>query len=87
LLGSLPDSAPRLDQIASLLQRDRGRITLDTVKAALRDHTLGAAGICRHEPGRPMKTIASIIAEPDKGLLHVARGNPCENEYVAYSVE
>jgi hypothetical protein len=34
-----------------------------------------------------MKTIASIIAEPDKGLLHVARGNPCENEFVAYSVE
>jgi isopenicillin-N N-acyltransferase-like protein len=57
------------------------------VKMALRDHTLGTAGICRHEPGRPMKTIASIIAEPDKGLLHVARGNPCENEYVAYSVE
>ncbi len=87
LLPSLPDSASRLDRMSGLLHRERGRIALDTVKAALRDHSLGEAGICRHEPGRPMKTIASIIAEPDTGLLHVARGNPCENEYVAYSVE
>jgi hypothetical protein len=34
-----------------------------------------------------MKTIASIIADPDQGRLHVARGNPCENPYVAYAVE
>lgn len=34
-----------------------------------------------------MKTVASIIAEPDAGRLHVARGNPCRSEYVAYDVE
>jgi hypothetical protein len=34
-----------------------------------------------------MKTIASIIAEPDARRLHVARGNPCESDYVTYDVE
>jgi isopenicillin-N N-acyltransferase-like protein len=87
LLASLPDSEHRLRRMTSLLERQHGRITLDTVKQALRDHDGGPPAICRHEPDRPMKTIASIIAQPDAGRLHVARGNPCETEYVAYSVE
>ncbi|MBI3971669.1 MAG: hypothetical protein HY332_10315 [Chloroflexi bacterium] len=87
LLGSLPDSAARLARMSALVDEARGQITLETMQRFLRDHDLGPAGICRHEPERPMKTIASIIAEPDRGLLHVARGNPCENAYVAYSVE
>jgi hypothetical protein len=33
-----------------------------------------------------MKTIASVIAEPEHGRLHVTRGNPCETEYVVYSL-
>ena len=87
LLSSLPDSAPRLDRMTQQLHTARGEITLEHVKAALRDHTLGPDGICRHEPDRPMRTIASIIAEPRAGRLHVARGNPCENDYVTYSAE
>jgi isopenicillin-N N-acyltransferase-like protein len=86
LLSSLPDSAARLERMTSLLREAHGRITLDTIKQSLRDHDGGAAGICRHEPQRPMKTIASIIAEPEHGRLHVARGNPCEREYVVYSL-
>jgi isopenicillin-N N-acyltransferase-like protein len=87
LLQSLPDSQHRLDRMTALLRASSGRITLDTVQAALRDHDGRPASICRHEPHRPVKTIASIIAEPDQGRLHVARGNPCENDNVAYSVE
>jgi isopenicillin-N N-acyltransferase-like protein len=87
LLASLPDSEHRLARMTSLLGAARGAITVDTMKACLRNHDDGPASICRHEPQRPMKTIASMIADPDAGLLHVARGNPCENDYVAYSVE
>lgn len=87
LLRSLPDSQPRLERMRSLLRAERGRITLDTIKRCLRDHDGVPTAICRHEPDRPMKTIASIIAGPDQGRLHVARGNPCENAYVVYSVE
>jgi isopenicillin-N N-acyltransferase-like protein len=87
LLGSLPDSAARLARMRALLRAAHGKITLETIKRSLRDHDGGPAAICRHEPDRPMKTIASIIADPDQGRLHVARGNPCENPYVAYAVE
>jgi isopenicillin-N N-acyltransferase-like protein len=86
LLDSLPDSAARLDRMRVLLRTARGRITLDRVKSALRDHTGGPPSICRHEADRPMKTIASIIAEPEHGRLHVTRGNPCETEYTTYSL-
>jgi isopenicillin-N N-acyltransferase like protein len=87
LLGSLPDSAPRTERLQALLAARRGAITLHTVQQALRDHEGGETAICRHEPGRPMQTIASIIAEPGQGRLHVARGNPCQRDYVTYSVD
>lgn len=87
LLTSLPDSTARLSRMVGLLAAGHGKITLETVKDALRDHEDLPGAICRHEPERPMKTIASIIAEPDAGRLHVARGNPCRSEYVAYDVE
>ena len=86
LLESLPDSAARLERMRRLLRAQHGHVTLDTVKRALRDHDGGPQAICRHEPDRPMKTIASIIAEPEPGRLHVTRGNPCETEYVVYSL-
>ena len=86
LLESLPDSAARLERMRGLLRAEHGRITLETVKRCLRDHDGGATAICRHEPERPMKTIASIIAEPEQGRLHVTRGNPCETEYTVYSL-
>jgi isopenicillin-N N-acyltransferase-like protein len=87
LLGSLPDSVPRWARMRALLLAEHGRITLETVQRCLRDHEGGPGAICRHDPARPMQTIASIVAEPDEGRLHVARGNPCEHHYVAYSVE
>jgi hypothetical protein len=69
-----------------LLRAEHGRVTLETVKGALRDHDGGETAICRHELERPMKTIASIIAEPEHGRLHVTRGNPCETDYAVYSL-
>ena len=90
LLDSLPDSPSRSERMRALLLAEHGRITLETVKRCLRDHS-GPEGpegaICRHEPQRPMKTIASIIAEPDAGRLHVTRGNPCAGEYTTYSLD
>jgi isopenicillin-N N-acyltransferase like protein len=86
LLGSLPDSETRQRRMHTLLSAAHGHITVDTLKRCLRDHDGGEAAICRHEPARPMETIASIIAEPEHGRLHVARGNPCETEYVTYQL-
>lgn len=86
LLSSLPDSGARLSRMRRLMGQARSHITLDSMKGFLQDHDGGPSAICRHEPDRPMKTIASIIAEPDHGRLHVSAGNPCETEYMTYSL-
>ena len=43
-----------------------------------------AKSICRHQNGYPKasKTTLSLIVEPARGCMHVALGNPCENEYI-----
>ena len=84
LLSSMPDSAIRNQRMADLLNQQKGRITLDTLKAALADHAGAPTGICRHQDN--VVTIASIIAEPGAGRLHVAAGNPCEAGFVTYSL-
>jgi hypothetical protein len=33
------------------------------------------------------KVIASVIAQPEEGLLHVSHGHPCENPYVTYRLD
>jgi hypothetical protein len=51
---------------------------------ALADHKGWPTSICRHQSD--VETIASLIAEPDQGRLHVAAGNPCKTEFVTYSL-
>ena len=58
LLALLPDSAVRVPRMEGLLRSDRGRIALDTLKAALSDHAGAPRAICRHEDG--VRTIASL---------------------------
>jgi hypothetical protein len=50
----------------------------------LADHDGYPASICRHEPS--FATIASLVAEPDHGRLHVAAGNPCQHAAVTYQL-
>jgi isopenicillin-N N-acyltransferase-like protein len=52
--------------------------------AMLADHDGYPVSICRHESR--LKSIASLVAEPDQGRLHVAVGNPCEHEFVTYQL-
>ena len=84
LLAALPDSACRAARMNGLIDGQHGRLTLDALKAILSDHDGHPASICRHE--ERMVSIASLIAEPDHGRLHVAVGNPCANDYVAYAL-
>ncbi|MBS0207250.1 MAG: hypothetical protein JSS49_30605 [Planctomycetes bacterium] len=89
---SLPDSFPRQDRMQELVHSRLGQLTVDELKRILSDHAGHPVSICRHphsghdDPILPSsgRTVASIIAEPDCGRLHVARGNPCEATYVTY---
>jgi isopenicillin-N N-acyltransferase-like protein len=80
---SLPDSFQRLPRIRTLVKEKQGSITLDDMKRIMSDHANHPASICRHTDD--MKTVASLIAEPEHGRLHVSAGNPCEGSWAAYA--
>jgi isopenicillin-N N-acyltransferase-like protein len=92
--ASVPDSFPRLDRVRSLVAARFGRLTVAEMGRILADHEGEPTSICRHPhagPDHPSvsargRTVASLIAEPAVGRMHVARGNPCRAEYVAYEL-
>jgi len=60
-------------------------------QALLRDHANAPLSICAHwnddDPSLDQSvTTASMIWEPAEGAVHVAVGQPCEHEYVTYSL-
>jgi isopenicillin-N N-acyltransferase like protein len=67
-------------------------VTVEDLKRFLADHEGQPPSICRHPhdgPEHPSvsargRTIASLIAEPAAGRLHVSRGNPCQAAYATY---
>ncbi len=91
---SLPDSFPRLSRMQELLESRLGRLTVEDLKGFLSDHAGYPTSICRHphdgvdDPMLPSsgRTAASLIAEPDRGRLHVSRGNPCETAFATYQL-
>ncbi len=86
LLDDLPDSKPRYRRIRSLVQQDYGALGVDKMKAILSDHDGYPTSICRHSSNGDITTAASMIAEPERGLMHISAGNPCEGEYQVYEV-
>jgi predicted choloylglycine hydrolase len=84
LLSTIPDSARRQPRMEALLSQRFGQITVDDLKTALADHQDWPTSICRHADH--VQTIASLIAEPDQGRLHVAAGNACTTDFVTYSL-
>lgn len=85
----LPDTTPRYCRMEALIRERYGRLTLSDLKAFFADHAGFPRSICRHaETGteHAMKSIYSVIGEPDRGRLHVSVGNPCESEYFTYEL-
>jgi len=80
------DSVPRYHRIYSLVKESLGEISVPLLQTFLADHQGYPVSICRHEEFPGIRTSASLIAEPERGLLHVCAGNPCEGEYTTYSL-
>ena len=81
-----PDTLYRMHQARELLEPAIGSITVEDVKAVLRDHAGFPQAICRHPdpdlPGsRRTMSIASIIIDLGNRVMHVAGGPPCSHEY------
>src|SRR5262249_45676848 len=90
--ASVADSFLRQRRIRELLTALPDAVTAEHLKSVLADHEGHPTSICRHPhdgADHPSvsargRTTASLIAEPAKGLLHVSRGNPCQNGYATY---
>jgi isopenicillin-N N-acyltransferase like protein len=88
LLSRLPDSAPRCARMESLIREHHGLLTLPTLQSFFADHDGHPRSICRHldAAGAGLRSIFSVIGEPDRGRLHVSVGNPCESAYFTYEL-
>jgi isopenicillin-N N-acyltransferase like protein len=87
----LPDSIFRSHRLYRLMERKWGKLSVNVMQELLQDHNNFAESICRHidaaiEPNLQMKTVASVINSPREQKMYIARGNPCENEYVEYKL-
>ena len=81
------DSLYRDFRARQLLEPKIGRISIDDIKAVLRDEFGAPRAICRtpHEyPGfEPTMTIASLIFDLKHDVMHVAAGQPPQSDYQA----
>jgi isopenicillin-N N-acyltransferase-like protein len=80
----LADSVPRYQRLYSLVKEAAGRVDVSLLRQFLSDHENYPVSVCRHEESPGLWTSASLIAEPEHGVLHVCAGNPCQGEYVTH---
>ena len=81
----LPGSRARAARLDASIRAEAGRITLATMQAALADRT-GAPEQINSLASPYGMTVASLIAEPDHGRLHVALGGPDPLAWATYPV-
>ncbi|MDP6775522.1 MAG: C45 family autoproteolytic acyltransferase/hydrolase [Candidatus Latescibacteria bacterium] len=88
--AELIQSGPRKRRIEKLLSDATAPLALDDLKAALQDHEGHPTSICRHPNDHPTTgfwtSTFSVIIEADRGIMHLTRGNPCENPYETYAL-
>jgi isopenicillin-N N-acyltransferase like protein len=75
----------RIEQIASARNE---KLSVEDVKDFLSDHLNQPKSICCHAGTYKdgIHTISTIICEPESGLLHVSRGEPCKRNFSTYSI-
>ncbi len=85
----IPDTCARAQRMRDRIEAARGAITPETMMEILCDHEGHPNSICRHVDATPPPEFASMsrasfVMVPAEGLLYIAAGPPCENEYVEY---
>lgn len=86
-----PDSYQRIYRLRSLMEQHYGEITPELMMEFLADHQNYPSSICRHvninmSPQTYAETLASIIMVPEELKMYISNGNPCQYEYVAYTL-
>lgn len=88
---SYTNSTTRCSRIEELLNANRGKLDLRMLQGFMADHENGTNSICLHvNPAKPPpkqeRTLDSMIFIPERKEAWVAKGNPCETEFVRYEV-
>jgi len=88
-LQRVPDSEARTRRINELLKQHSGELGIKRIQEIMKDHDNGLASICRHTDAAKSTeddwvTIAFIAMEPARGIMHIAKGNPCTGELWDY---
>jgi isopenicillin-N N-acyltransferase-like protein len=84
-------SYARLQVAQELLDDFQGRVSLDHLKALCTDHKHYPRSVCAHpledEPAlETISTIAAMIIEPSKGLMHFTGLHPCRQTFTTFSL-
>ncbi len=84
--GSIGSSVARYGALRRFLRERGDDLTLESLRELTRNHVSYPRSICAHgadwEPeGAKGRTVAALIQVPAEGLMHLAAGCACENEY------
>ena len=84
----LKNSQFRENRFKQRLSDRSEKLSLANLKTALSDHEIYPQSVCTHAEGNPwnIATIASMIAQPAKGQMHVSFGQGCANQYATYFI-
>ena len=86
-----PNTLFRAARVRRLLQQGGGRIDIERMQAAMRDHFSAPHSLCRHpDPRQPESkrtmTAGAVLIDLDDRIMHVADGPPCENRFFPFPV-
>lgn len=81
--NQISDSLFRQNRCNRMLKSNLGNINLQKMKEFLSDHTNYPYSICFH--GEEIKTVFSIIINLSTQQVWLAKGNPCEAEFIEYN--
>jgi isopenicillin-N N-acyltransferase-like protein len=82
----------RYNRMNKLLNKNFGKINLETCFGFLKDHVNYPTSICVHPnealpAEKAMKTMDSLVVSPAKREIHLARDNPCKAAFKRYRLQ
>ena len=85
------NSTSRCDRMKTLIEENKGKLNLSLLEGILRDHENRPDMICAHVNQKRTKahwsrTLDGMIFIPENREAWIAHGNPCESEFVKYTV-
>ena len=87
----LKNSAFRCERMKALIETNKGKLDLSLLESILRDHENRPNTICAHvnesrSRAHWSRTLDGMIYIPEKKEAWITHGNPCEAEFVKYTV-